>query len=418
MGSISKAQRIAHPNEPWLWREDWANRHIHSTHGLLAILVTTMAVIFLLFSIPLLIKAPDIARKEGLGIWLAAGLFPLAACGLLYWAMICIFRWVRFKKISFELTNCPGVVGGYLEGIIHVGRPIDPTAGFVLRLSCMQRYRSGRSNKTSTIWQEEVDILSAQTTRGIFGTKIPVRMTIPFEAESTSEDPSRLPNIQWRLEVLASLSGADLHAFFEVPVFKTETSSPQLTEHVELVRPDDAENRGSVFLEAETELARQGIQVTRSPAEGLLLEFPSRRNFMGAAVLTLFAAMWNGFVLWAASSVPGLFKLLLAPFALVGLILFVLVPVVWLEVTKLQATTGRLSIHRTILGFGQPRHIDAHQIESLLPEAQGGNAGRATFTLKAHVHGKRPRRLVGNLSKQEAEHISALLKHALAAQAG
>lgn len=417
MASISNAQKAAHPKEPWLWRDDWANRHIQSTHGLLAILATTMAVIFSLFSIPLLMKAPEIARKEGLIIWLAAGLFSVAACGLLCWAMTCIARWARFKKISLELASCPGVVGGYLDGTIHLGRPIDPTEGFVLRLSCLQQTRSGKKTRTSTLWQEEIIVPSTGVTRGILGTKIPVRIMIPFEAESSSADPRRLPNVQWRLEVLANLPGANLHAFFEVPVFKTETSSPQLTEHVEVAPPDNIANRSS-FLNTETELARQGIQITRSPTEGLFLGFPSRRNFAGAAVLTLFTAMWNGFIIFAAASVPGLFKLLLAPFALVGLVLVVLTPIVWLEVTKLQAVTGRLTIHRTILGFGQPRHIDATQIESLLPEAQGGNNGRATFALKALIQGEKPRRLVGNISKEDAERISVLLKHAISDRTG
>lgn len=413
MTSISEVQKAAHPDKPWLWRDDWAEGRIKSSHGIQAIMMTVMAVVFAAFSIPLLLQAPEIARKEGAGVWLMAGLFLLGACGMIYWAMLCVARWARFKEISFELTTCPGVIGGCLEGVVHLGRAIEPSEGFTLRLSCMQRKRTGRNNKSSTIWQDEVTVPSSRVSSGLTGMKIPVHISVPYEAQPSSDDPKKPSNVQWRLEILATLTGTNLHAFFEVPVFKTEMSSPKITEHVEQAGPEAAKDDGAKLLEAETALQRQNIHLTRSPTKGITLFFPARRERIGAMILTLFAVLWNGFIAWAATSVPGLFKLALVPFGLVGLLLVVFVPVVWLQTTTLRAGRDRLTLHRTILGFGRPRHIDATQIESFSPKSQGGNGGRATFSVQLHVRGERPRRLASNLTKPDAQQVCLLLRNAL-----
>ncbi|MEN8183380.1 MAG: hypothetical protein ABFS46_12685 [Myxococcota bacterium] len=415
MASISETLRAAHPDAPWLWREDWAAGRVSSAHGAQALVIWVIAVVFSGFSVPLVLQAPEAAKADGFGVWLFAALFPLASVGLLYWAAQSTLRWRRFRNLSFELSTIPGVVGGRLEGVAHLGRTIQPQSGFTLRLSCLRRRRRARKTEEETIWQEEIVVPSMRAARGPLGSAVPVGFEVPFEAEPSSADPMRLPSVQWRLEILADLPGADLYGFFEVPVFKTDQSSETITErlHVDGDEPSEDPAPASPLHDSlSTGIQDESIRVTplSGPGNPVEIHLPAGRNRAGALALTLFTGLWNGFILWVSGEVPGLFKLALAPFGLVGMLLAVFVPAAWLQATTLRAERGRLSIHRRMLGMGSPKTIDAREIDSFAPEAKGGNSGKAAFSVRLRQPGRKPKLLVSDLrSKADAEAIAHLL---------
>lgn len=419
MAESRKQRRARHPDSPWLWRPDWASKRMRSSQGAVAAVACVFALVFSGFSIPLVMNARELMmQKEGLGVAALAAIFPIAALGLCYWALTETARWARFRNAQLQLETLPGVVGGRFAATAHVGRVVVAENGFRARLTCLKKSRKGNKTRESAIWQHEIDVPNAQTRRGPFGTAVPIAFDVPFESEPASADPQKLPSITWRLEVFAELSGADFSSAFDVPIFKTDESSPEVSERfapgaaspLDSTRPRDV---GQAAVEA---LDDARIAVARRPDGSLEIELPASRNRAGALFLTCFAIAWNAFVFYGATSLPGLFKLALAPFLLVGGLLALFVPVVWLQSTTLVARPGALTIRQRMFGEGSAREIPVDEIKAILPEAQGGNAGRTKWSVRIQVKSRRKGRAAAqNLaSKADAQRIAAWLTETIA----
>ncbi len=87
---------------------------------------------------------------------------------------------------------------------------------------------------------------------------------------------------------------------------------------------------------------------------------------------------------------PGLFALALLPFALVGLLLVLLVPVAWLQTTRVRASAGQLEIARRVLGLGRTTTLQSQEIERIAAEARGAHAGKALDAVRIHRKGRKP----------------------------
>jgi len=413
MAKIKPFLRDAHPSSPWLWREDWASGRMRSSKGAVAAVACVMAVAFSGFSIPLVMRATEILEKEGLGALLAASLFPVAALGLSYWAVRETARWLRFRGSQLELETIPGVVGGPFRATVHAGGLLTPQGGFEARLSCQKRTRSGNKTQSTTIWEDDLTIPTAQLMRGPFGTAVPVAFEVPFECEPSSADPTVLPSVSWRLEVAAEIEGADFSALFDVPIFKTDSSSPEISERFEPGSLEEGGGWGAGDLSAEP-LADKRIAIARAPDGSLEIHLPASRNRMGALMLTGFAAFWNGFIWFAGRQMPGLFVIFLAPFVLVGIGLAIFVPFVWLQSTTLRARPGMLIIHSRILGLGSPRELPIEEIQAIAPEASGMNGTRASWSVQIQLKHRRSRAVVQNLrSKADAQRLAGMLMRAI-----
>lgn len=414
MAKISDSLRSAHPDAPWLWREDWASGRMKSSQGAVATVSCLFAVVFSGFSIPLVAKAGELIEKEGIGVALLAAIFPIAAVGLSYWAVTETARWLRFRETHLEIETRPGVVGGRFTATVHVGRVVTADGGFSGRLSCLKRSRTGNKSHESTIWQHEITIPMTHVRRGPFGSAVPVSFDIPFESEPTSVDSSRLPSVQWRLEVAAELAGVDFSSVFDVPVFKTEQSSEDVTERFEM-RSSGPRNPPAARVASGSPLEDERISVERANDGSLEIGLPASRNRAGALFLTIFALFWNGFVFVVGRELPGPMALFLAPFALVGLLIALFVPVVWLQSTTIRARPGILTIRQRMLGAGTSRDFALEEIEAIVPKAQGGNAGRTNWSVKIQPsNGSKARAAAQNLkSKDDAQKIAALLTDAI-----
>ena len=126
--------------------------------------------------------------------------------------------------------------------------------------------------------------------------------------------------------------------------------------------------------------------------------------------------MWNGFILYTADAVPGPFALALIPFALVGLLLLVLVPVAWLQSTRVRARPGQLEIARRVLGMGSTQSLRTEEIDKIAAETQGAHGRSALYTVRIHRPGRKPTSAGGDLrSKQDAQRVARALLQALRA---
>jgi hypothetical protein len=68
-----------------------------------------------------------------------------------------------------------------------------------------------------------------------------------------------------------------------------------------------------------------------------------------------------------------------------------------------------------MIGKGTERVIPAEAIEAIYPEAQGGNAGRASWSVRVRQHGRsKARAVASNLgSKADAQRLTALLSSSI-----
>jgi hypothetical protein len=217
-----QARRAAHPDEPWLWREDWsAGRSYASARSVMWFswafalfwngISTSVAVGMLKGHAPLV---PAI---------IFGAIFPIIGLVLLGWAIRNTITWKRFGPSTFKMLSVPGTIGGNLSGAVETSVKVRPQDGFHLKLVCVRRVHigSGKNSSTSEIvlWQAEKtmneDLLDEPRRSGI-----PVSFQIPPDALPTDDSvPSNA--IVWRLIAQAGLPGVDYSATFEVPVFRT-----------------------------------------------------------------------------------------------------------------------------------------------------------------------------------------------------
>ncbi len=187
----------AHPNEPWLWRAEWAAGEIHSSARFGAIAVCALALfwnaIALQSAVPTLL-AHNLRDEPQFA---ALAIFPIAGFGLFAWAIHLLLRWKVYGDSRFEMKSVPGKIGATLEGSILVGRGIEPMRPVNLKLVCYNHVATGDSGSDQLLWSDE-----SQVTAGGDGS-IPVEFLIPPECRPT-DDTNFRDRIFWRLYAKSS----------------------------------------------------------------------------------------------------------------------------------------------------------------------------------------------------------------------
>ena len=207
-----KRRSADYPEQPWLWRPEWADGRIPSASKFrlafawaVAVVCNAISSLFLI----VLFTENDLPLLFYLFL-----LFPVASLGILAWALVITVRWFRYGTSVFQMAAVPGVIGGQLAGVIHVRVKVQPPDGFRLGLKCL---REGAESET-VLWEDEQVVARQLRQADPARTAIPVLFNIPYECEETSGAPAT----RWRLEA----KGGSFHATFEAPVFKTDASDP------------------------------------------------------------------------------------------------------------------------------------------------------------------------------------------------
>src|SRR5579862_3596610 len=168
----------ANPDQPWLWREDWAQGRANSQTKSEMIRACIFAILWNLISTPILFVVPQ-QQLEKQPASLIALAFPLIGIALLVWAAREILRWFEFGKTAFEMTSVPCVIGREVRGVIqtHFARP--PSHPVHLKLTCVHRIVTSSGNHQNTeekiVWCEEKDVAPEELLVGPRGTQIPVQ---------------------------------------------------------------------------------------------------------------------------------------------------------------------------------------------------------------------------------------------------
>ncbi len=410
-GTIARAH--AHPDEPWLWREDWAARQVRDAARSAAWSGVFFAVLWNLISIPVSIAVVGAELPKGNHLALLGLLFPLVGVVLAASATRQALRYRRFGVSELDLERVPIPVGHPLLGTVRAAVDTAPPDGFRVVLDCINRTRSGSGDDETTTehvrWQEERQVpgTALRDYRGA-GVTIPIAFDIPADVQGTDESRPR-DVIVWRLSVSATLPGVDYAATFDVPVYRTaESAQPRSRDEVARVArtamPDPP-------------AAPSSITVTRD-AGATTIVFPAFRNPGPTLSLAAFTLLWTG-TIWVQRvlGAPLFFPVITGVFA--GVLWWVTLALAFTSSHVVVRPDGLVVTHR-FLGLPRRRSIAAPDVAGIeMPiEMQAGSTPYYGIRLRRHaVPG---RRLAGAITigtgirdKREAERLVATIAAAL-----
>jgi hypothetical protein len=220
-----KAQaEAAHPDEPWLWRPDWASGRIAG--GRPPIGLTVIAVLWNAFAWKVVAAEPLRVVLEKRWDLLPFQILPAVLIGVgLHLARVAVrevARSLRFRRVSFRLETLPGVIGGRVRGRIEAAGTLPAGAESVVSISCTRMSRAGGRGRgrapREIVWQDERPAHNSSALAGALS--IPVDFSIPAGLPESSSD--RLPPCHvWNLRARAAMAGPDFDVKFEIPVFDT-----------------------------------------------------------------------------------------------------------------------------------------------------------------------------------------------------
>jgi len=400
-------RRTAHPEAPWLWREEWNDGRVRCDAKKGALALSAFATLWMLISAPVAFVAVNEELPKGNKAALIALVFPAVGLLLMGWAGLAVLRWRKYGSSVFEMGEFPGVVGGDVVGGVHVAARVDAAQGVTMRLTCIERTvtGSGKNRRTheSVLWQDEMLLPAASLAVSRGATTIPVAFRVPFDCRQ-SEELSPSHSILWRLELDAETAGADYATSFEIPVFRTPESRPDasVSDALDLTPPEAPRD--------------PRIRVHRSVGGRLELVFPAFRHPGLSLGLGTFLAVWWGIVvLLTRSDAPWLFPLVFGGFGL-------LIGFAWISVTfgasRAVADPEQLSVTPSWFGIPGPcrsmRAADVKRLRLKVGMQAGGARQTAYHDLIAELGGGRTLK-VGSVvrSRREGEWLIARLNEAL-----
>jgi hypothetical protein len=219
--------KLAHPDEPWLWRAQWAAGEIHSSAKPGAIAVCVLALFWNAIALPSAVPTLLAHNLRYEPKFALLAIFPTVGFGLIAWAIHLLLRWNAYGDSRFEMKSVPGNIGGTLEGSIHVGRGIEPMRRVNLKLVCIDQISSGNNSSATPLWSDELQVTASGDG------SIPVAFVIPPECKP-SDDTNFRDRTFWRLSAKSPGGIVSYKSSFEVPVFQIDETTAQAADTVDL----------------------------------------------------------------------------------------------------------------------------------------------------------------------------------------
>jgi hypothetical protein len=251
LNRYENAARELHPQEPWLWREDWASGLITLSNKGTVIFLMIYAFCFLTIVLPGGLAFALLKPEAKYFIYCFVGFIGFFGYALLRM----LFKSWSWGRSSLKLGNLPGVIGGPCSGVIVLSDATPEDMAYRITLICEQTeqrsntQQSNNSTSTNVLWQEERFIDKFLPSEQPHTTAIPFYFAIPFDSEESGQahswrehllDTGRTrvsETIRWWVK-LAPKNTEDMREVkFEIPVFKTAESSPTYEPRAELIEP-------------------------------------------------------------------------------------------------------------------------------------------------------------------------------------
>jgi hypothetical protein len=213
--------RERHPDQPWMWKPEWAARRISDQSRGAAVLLWAFALLWNAIASPALVFIPH-EIERGHKIAALGFLFPLVGVVLLANAMRMTLRTLRFRQTTLVLDAVPVPIGGTLRGTVEVPNALANATAVMVRLAAIEKRTHGKSTTESTIAYEEREIEPSVIRTTGSGVVIPIEIAVPADAPPTDSLPRS--EVRWRLTVDAEVPGIDYSGTFDVPVFRTAFS--------------------------------------------------------------------------------------------------------------------------------------------------------------------------------------------------
>ena len=391
-----QALEAAHPEEPWLWRADWARGEIKSHSGAIAGFFWFFTLIWNGISTAAFIAVlPDIQRKPAVLLVL---LFPLVGIFLLIAAVRQTLRVKRFGESTFQLATVPGLIGGPLAGVVLTARPIHRAREVRLKLACFERHTGGKNSSEHLRWEDE-KVLTGEVVQG---GGIPVFFNLPFDAPPTAT-LSASRSMVWRLQVRADVVGTDYEAQFEVPIFQTALSRPDAPA---LADPTAA------YEESAAAAPPPGVTLRAGPNGGTAFEFAAARNKSAAFGLLVFTLIWTGaVVLMIKLKAPILFPII---FGLIDVLLLLFVVSLWTSASRVVADATGLNVTRRWLFSSRKDFVAAGEIKAVETKIGMSSGSTAYYDLFAvTLAGKKMKLASGIQCKKDSTWLAQEINQAL-----
>lgn len=305
-------------DKPWLLKPEWRERAIKASNKTQMTVLTILAFFWNLLSLPMWLILPyDILYKKNMAAFIGL-IFPVAGLLLAFFALRSIARWKKFGESVFRLKSLPGVIGGKLEGTIDTSVNIIPEDGFELSLACVNRITTGsgksRSVREEILWEDKKKIKRELLYKDYTRSSIPVLFGIPWNGVRETSLDERSDNMTlWRLEAKADVPGIDYKVSFNVPVFKTDESSPDFKPD-ELVSDESAQKA-----DLRENISLAGIRMEKISKNGREFIFPAFRNIGLSIATTFMLIIWTSFVvvlIFFIKDAPLLFPIVFGAFNL------------------------------------------------------------------------------------------------------
>jgi hypothetical protein len=372
------ALKTAYPDKPWMWREDWATGRVGSMGKTAAWFFGGFALLWNLISTPLLVFLPEEIVEKGNTPALLGLLLPLIGIGLIVVAVRKTIQIRKYGDCLFLMDRVPGILGGEVTGTILIPSGLPAAETLAVRLSCihMQQQRSGRGTSTSeeVLWQTEQSVVRLSPTGEGAAQGAQVRIRIPYDSSPTGKMDEN-NSVVWKLEANAAVPGVDFSTGFEIPVFKTPASSPQVTE--ERLRSEDF-SAASPAIEPG---GHTGITVVPSAGGGTEFILKPREGLSGMVPVMIIVLIFAGIAaLLAYAGAPFIFPLIFGGVAF--LMAFILVFSVFGE-SRIVVEQRHVSVRNSLFGIMAGKRMPCSSITkiSVKGEAQTGKRGYYSLTL-------------------------------------
>jgi hypothetical protein len=393
----------AHPNKPWLWRDDWAYGRIHASSRGIRWIIATLAAIHLFIVFPLGFLILDEWQQPLFG-WIGITLLVVA------WGMIS-FTWRRFRhagryeQAEFQMASVPGVVGGPLAGIVHIPAKMSPDSDIQISLECIRIIPGddNRSRREDILWREGTTVDKTVSSPDPYKLAIPVHFAVPYDC-----NPSDAPDsakVVWRLKVGADTTDSDKHARFEVPVYQTADSSEHYRPDPSVMEPYEKD------VTADDVLQKITYHVSPLPGGGEEIRFSYFQwsTLLGALIVLALCAGGIGAILYfdwhpAITILPGIFTF----FIVLGLLAMLL----W--GCRLQFKRDTVTVTSGLLGFRKTRRLSPQEVEAIESEVDLQMERRSFYSVQLRAADGQTFTLVKRLdTRQEADALAAWLSEKL-----
>jgi hypothetical protein len=381
--------------KPWLKRKEWADGRIASSSRKAVWLLWIFVAFWCAASAAISLAVVPQLLQQGNHAALIALICPVIGLTMIFFALNTTRAWRTFGRSIFAMAVVPAMPGGTLAGAIQVKTKLQPQHGLHLRLSCVRRTTTGKSNNRQMsekiLWHDEKWLRAGLPQTGLNATGIPVFFKLPENLPESAVSPG--DGIHWKLEASAKLRGPDFHAAFDVPVFKlAETPAPV----------DDPTASYQMSLDELRQKIHSHNQVNDLPDGGKEFIFPAARNPGFASGATVVCLIWTGIiVLLFLNRVPLPFLLV---FTAIDLLMTAFVFDLWFRRSRVAVNPEGVTVQRAWFAFKKEQRLPTSEITNFTSDV-GATAGHVAYhDLKVHARDGKEFLLAKNLnSKPEAD---------------